>query len=469
MPRFFVPISIPTSGAEMTASYSAWPPGTDPSLLRREVARAHEEFVTTGRLPWRRASPVRAVVRDSWRRCRESGLDPEHPSPVVGIADRDLAAYREEHPLAAVLPVIRALLVDGAPGCEQLVAVGDERARLLWVEGSSELISRAEGIGFFEGADWAEATAGTNAPGTSLTLGRPLQIYASEHFSRPVQPWSCAAAPIHDPDSGRVLGVLDLTGGDHIAAPHALSLVRATVAAAENELRLLRLRGAVPAGTGTGGSPAGAARGAGPGADASPARDAGEETDARLEVLGRDRARFTAPGDTRVELSPRHSEIVLLLARNPRGLTGDALGALLHEEESSRVTVRAELSRLRRLLGPGLLASRPYRLLAPVATDAAEVHRRLARGAYRRALAGYPGPLLPRSQAPGVVDAREELDAEVRRTLLHRGDGDLLLDWVGRPENGGDVAALRAALATLPPGSPRRQIVHARLDRALWG
>ncbi|MGW3248476.1 GAF domain-containing protein [Streptomyces sp. NPDC001070] len=422
------------------ASYAAWPPGTDPELLRRDVARAHEEFLTTGRSP----RPLRDVVRHSWQRSLSRGVDPEADGPrSPGLGGAELRDYRREHPMAAVLPVVRSLLVDPAQDSDQLVAIGDEHARLLWVEGAPGLAARAERIGFVEGAEWAEETAGTNAPGTAVALGRPLQIYAGEHFIRPVHPWSCSAAPVRDPDTGAVIGVIDLTGGDHIAAPHALALVRATVAAAEAELRLLRLRGVLPAA-------------------AAPAATAAT---ARLEVLARDRALLTSPYGT-VELSPRHSEIVFLLARHPRGLGADALAARLHEHEAARVTLRAEISRLRRLLGPEVLGSRPYRLLLPTATDADEVRALLSRGAHRRALSGYPGALLPGSDAPAIVDAREELDWAMRRALRDRGDIRLLLAWLDRPGNHDDVDLLQAALGALPRESPRRPVLRALLDRA---
>src|SRR6185436_21070233 len=68
-------------------------------------------------------------------------------------------------------------------------------------------------------------------------LDHAVQIYGSEHFRRPVQPWSCSAAPVHDPFTGALLGAIDVTGGDHVASPHVLTLVRATVAAVESELR----------------------------------------------------------------------------------------------------------------------------------------------------------------------------------------------------------------------------------------
>jgi hypothetical protein len=70
------------------------------------------------------------------------------------------------------------------------------------------------------------------------------------------------------------------------------------------------------------------------------------------------------------------------------------------------VTVRAELSRLRRLVGAHLLGSRPYRLTGPLETDLDQVRRLLARGAVGPALERYPGAVLPRSSAPGVRAAR---------------------------------------------------------------
>ncbi|MDT0270184.1 GAF domain-containing protein [Streptomyces sp. DSM 44915] len=399
------------------------------------MAHAHEEFLATGWL----AGPLRGVVRESWRRSARQGVDPDRPGPRPGLTDDELRDHRRDHPLAAVLPVIRRLLVATAREDAQVAAVGDAAGRLLWVEGAPALVARAERIGFRAGADWAEDAAGTNAPGTALALGQPVQIYASEHFSRPVQGWSCAAAPVRDPGTGTVLGVLDLTGGDHIGAPHALSLVRAAVAAVEAELRLLRLDGGPPA-------PA-----AGP---------------ARLAVLGRDRAALSTPAG-RLELSPRHSEIVYLLARHPGGLTAEALDARLRADPAAAVTVRAELARLRRLLGPTLVASRPYRLTVPVTVDADEVTGLVAAGAPRRALASYPGPLLPRSEAPAVVAARTELECALRAALRRAGDAELLLAWTNRPEYAEDAEILQAAHDALPAHAPHTALLAARLHRAL--
>lgn len=417
----------------------AWPQGADPAAARRAAAGAHESFLCTGR-----AEGIRPVVLDSWRRCARSGVDPERVTPAMALTEEQLRRQRREHPLAAVLPLVRSLLVEPAADAGQIVALADASGRLLWVEGHAELRRRAERMGFLPGACWLEEEAGTNAPGTAIALDHPVQIFASEHFSRAVHPWSCAAAPLHDPRTGALLGVLDVTGGDHVAAPQALALVRAAAAAAEAELRLQQRHSA-----------------AAPPPRPRPRRGP-RSAPARLQVLGRDRALLTVDGRTR-ELSPRHSEILLLLTRHPRGLTADGLAALLHEDEAARVTVRAEIARLRRLVGDTLLASRPYRLTAPVATDADEVRRLLARGAHRQALQRLPGPVLPRSDAPGVVEERAALGSEVRAVLLRHAGPELLTAWALRPEGRADPVVLQAALRALPPGSPRRTVLAADL------
>ncbi|MFF9777953.1 GAF domain-containing protein [Streptomyces sp. NPDC013978] len=78
--------------------------------------------------------------------------------------------------------------------------------------------------------------AGTNAPGTALELGHPVQIVNGEHYNSAAHAWSCAAAPVRDPATGPLLGVVDLTGGSTIATPRALAAVRAAALAAEAEL-----------------------------------------------------------------------------------------------------------------------------------------------------------------------------------------------------------------------------------------
>ncbi|WP_432136096.1 MULTISPECIES: GAF domain-containing protein [unclassified Streptomyces] len=410
----------------MTDPWVALEPGADPAERLRILRRAHETFTEAGTVP----RPVRAVVADSWRRSARAGVGPE-ADVSVELADGDLAAYRAEHPLARVMPLFRELMGTFAVDGEHLLAVCDARGRLLWVEGHPATRRLAARMNFVPGARWAESAVGTNAPGTAVAVDRPVQVFAAEHFVRQVQPWTCAAAPVHDPRTGRVLGAVDITGGDGLAHPHSLGFVRAVARAAESQLALL--------------------------APARPLVDAPE-----LTVLGRDEARLVVDGRT-LRLSRRHSEIVVLLARHPEGLSGDELMCALYEDESvTPVTLRAELARLRGVLGPGagsgLLASRPYRLTVPVTSDVAVVERRLAAGGVTAAAAAYAGPLLPASQAPAVVRLRERLADGLRAALISHADPDLLADWAHAPWGEEDLDVWRALAVVRPTAAVRARL-----------
>ncbi|MER5304307.1 GAF domain-containing protein [Streptomyces lasiicapitis] len=399
----------------MTDPWLALEPGADPAERVRTMRSAHERFTAAGTV----ARPVRSVVAESWRRSARARVSPEDTGASVELTAGDLGAYRAEHPLSRVMPLFRELVGGFAKDGEHLLAVCDAHGRLLWVEGHPATRLRAGRMNFVPGARWAESAMGTNAPGTAVAVDRPVQVFATEHFVRRVQPWTCAAAPVHDPRSGRLLGAVDITGGDGLAHPHSLAFVQAVARAAESQLALL----------------------------APPV-----EVDGTLELaaLGRDEGLLVV-GGRKLRLSRRHSEIVVLLARHPEGLSGDELLCALYADESvTPVTLRAELARLRQVLGPEVLRSRPYRLAVPVTSDVDVVERRLGCGAVTAAVTAYAGPLLPGSQAPAVVRLRRRLADQVRAALIARGDPDLLSDWVHAPWGEDDVEVWRALAAVRP-------------------
>ncbi len=405
----------------------------------RSVRAAYRSFLVDGVLP----PGIHPVVADSWRRSVHSGVDPEGPRTGSGLAHDDLVAYRDAHPLSAVMPVVRELVVDAAADDGLAVAVSDDAGRLLWVEGSRSLRDAVERVGFVEGSVWREERVGTNAPGTALAARRAVQVLGAEHFSRPVQAFSCTAVPIHEPGTGRVLGVLDVTGRQSAASGVVLSLVRATVLSLERELAQ---RAAAPTTDGAGTVPA-------------PPRDGAPE----LVVLGPSPV-LRAPDGLEHRLSLRHAEILALLAAHPRGLSADELAVLLHPGALSDVTVRAEVSRLRRVAGPLLAGSRPYRLARPLQTDADVVRDRLAVGDVRGAVAAYGAPLLPRSGAPAVEHLRAELAAELRAAVVSAGDADALDAWTRTDDGAEDHAAWTRLQRVADHGSPRWVRARAHLD-----
>ncbi|MFD2684422.1 GAF domain-containing protein [Streptomyces phyllanthi] len=417
-----------------------------PTAPESALRAAHEEFVASPGTP----RAVRRLVADSWRRCTACGVRPDGSRlPPMRRTSEELAAYRRTHPLAAVLPLFRELLGAGAADDGHVFAVGDTDGTLLWVEGDTAAVGRAERMHFAAGAVWSEAVAGTNAPGLVLELGQPVQIVTGEHYSSAVHGWSCAAAPVRDPGTGRMLGVVDLSGGGTIATPPALAAVRGAALAAEAELaRALAAPAALLGPDGRVVRAKGASRGRG-------------DQAVRLTALGRDSALLDCDGRVH-RLSPRHSEIVVALVIEGRGLTGDRLAVDLSERELCSSTMRAELTRLRAVLGPALLGSRPYALLREVRADYADVAALLAEGRVGEALARYTGPLLPRSEAPVVVEQRQALEQQLRGAVLGSGDVRLLRRWVNTVWGAEDAPAWQTLARGLPGGSPQRAAAAAR-------
>lgn len=412
---------------------------------------------------------VRPLVQDSWLRSTASRLDPDAvPEPT--LLDDGLRAVQDEHPLTRVLGTIETLLVRHTTDTGLMVAVGDQAGRLLWVDGDHDVRRRAESMGFVAGTDWSERAVGTNAPGTALVLDRAVQIRRAEHFSRIVHPWSCTAVPVHDRATGALLGVIDITGGDDAVAPTTLALVEATALAVEAELHLLTLEDRLarrparrPSGFTvrrltprplTGAMPL-----------AAPAAAPRPGTGALLRVLGRTDALLETAGRS-VALTGRHAEILTLLAWHPRGLGADELAVAVYGRDDAVVTLRAEMVRLRRALGesgPDVL-SRPYRLGGHLDLDASQVLAFLDRGAHRVALAGYVGPVLPGSRAPGVDDVRTEVSRRLRESLLADAGVDTLLAYARTDEGAADVELWTTCLRLLPARSPRRAAVVAHLE-----
>ncbi len=369
-------------------------------------------------------SSVRPDVLESWLRCRQFGVDPDHPEPPADLPDERFARHRDQHPLATVMPVVRSLLVQHAVEDDLLVAVSDAEGRLLWVEGHAGVRSRAARMGFTEGVRWDERHAGTNAPGLALALDRGVRVQAAEHWARPVHSFSCSATPVHDPADGSLLGALDVTGDARAASPAVLALVNATVAAIERELVVRRFN--LPA----------------------PAMSDG----LLLSVLGAT-PRLTVDGRT-VRLSLRHAELLVLLAEHPEGVTAEQLAVELDERELDPVTVRAEMSRLRRVIGGERLSSRPYRLICPLTTDAGALRRRLIENP-DAALGDWKERLLPRSVSPGVAAVRDRLEEEIRSMLRRRRDPTLLLRWLNSEPGRGDLELWSLCRDLLPAGAMR--------------
>lgn len=474
------------------------------------------------------AVPVRQPIVESWRRSQNAGVDAGVMAAPL-VFDRDvLADARAAHPLERHLPMLEALLRRVADETEHLMVITDETGNALWTQGPPSVRRAADAIGLTEGFRWSEDAVGTNGIGTALATGRPEYVYAAEHVAHVLHRWSCAGAPVTDPDTGRIVGCIDVSATVNALHPATVALVAAAARLAESRLenemlarderlreRLLPhlrgLRGAGALVTSTGrilaaadglrglrvpvpepggtvvlpdgrtavAEPLGEAfllrlpsvvgrvdRGTPSGRDAA-VRPAAGEALLTLSVLGGGQPHAHLDG-RRFDLTLRHAEILTLLALHPRGLSGDRLALYLYGDDGSPATVRPEIHRIRQQFG-GIVRARPYRLGCAVEADVLTVRRLLDAGDVAGAVRLYGGELLPMSDAPGVRAERDELAVRVRRQAVDRGGADALWTYVQTEPGRADLEALERLRAVLPAGDPRRAAVTSRRARLLGG
>jgi hypothetical protein len=411
--------------------------GDDPRSYAMLLSAVYDATMAGSRAPAR----PRSVIADSWNRLLGKGIDPEHHTPPdVDTSGVDM--LRQSSGLLAVLDDVSRGLESVIDDGENILVIADARGRVLWRSGSPRVLAHADRLGFVEGASWSENAVGTNAIGTALASRGAVQIFSAEHFLRSHHPWTCAGAPIRDPRTGHVIGIVDVSGPAATVHPTTIALVDLVARLAESQLReahdrtLNRLRTVAAPILARMGCPALAVdpdgwvaavdslpphnrillpRNGVPGrtwipslgacdieslpggwlvrladdADPGPAisritldlRDANEPT---LEMVGQ----F---GCWRHGISARHAEILHVLASHRQGRSAPELADDLYGDRSRVVTVRAEMSRLRKQL-VGLVLGKPYRFPDSAIVD---VH--------------YPddmAALLPSSTAPAIRSAR---------------------------------------------------------------
>ncbi|KNA90198.1 GAF domain-containing protein [Gordonia sp. w5E2] len=412
---------------------------TDAAAVSSTIRRAYEEFLASGAVP----ETVRSLVGDSWARSLQRGIDPAAGAvEAQAMSDEEFVRYREAHPITAVRPVVQSLMLDDIADSGVVLALTDNVGRLLWVEGEASARDRASRINFIEGSVWSEEVVGTNAPGLALATGRGVQVVGPEHFSSPVQEWSCAAAPVHDPATGHVIGVIDVTGGREVAAPFALAAVRSVVAVVERELKARAV-------------------------DLSVASTFEAGSQARLTVLADNAYRWQRGGDgaNGRSLSRRHAEILLLLQHYPEGLNTEQLALMLADDGIDPVTVRAEISRLRRDLGTDVIESRPYRLTVELSSDVGDLREQISgHGDLVPVIEAIGrGGLLVESNAPGITELFEELREDVRSRVIAEGQVAALRAWTSSVHGRDDLAAWRRFEHRLPVGHPDRALVGGRI------
>ncbi len=182
------------------------------------------------------ARGVRGIVRESWYRSVDAEVRPDLGSAPLVLNDDQVHVVAEQSDWLEVATRAVARQQQSFGGVGHILSLFDHEARMLSSEGDPAALEGLAEINFRPGALWTEDAVGTNGPGTALATGAATHIVGAEHFCERWHRWHCAAVPIRDPATGRVAGVLDISGFREFAHPHTLNLALALVIAIEQTL-----------------------------------------------------------------------------------------------------------------------------------------------------------------------------------------------------------------------------------------
>lgn len=205
---------------------------SSPKSEKVRIERAWEHFISGKNL----ASEVRPLTYQSWERSLQHGVHPIQGRAPIVLSQDKIQEYQSTNALYSISEPLLIKLKDLVINSGYLIVFCNHNGEILYLEGESSLRQKAEEINFIAGTSWSELHAGTNAMGTSLAIGTPMQVFASEHFCQSVHNWVCSAAPIKDPVTKKVLGGINLTGIWDVVHPHSLSTVVSTAQVIEEKL-----------------------------------------------------------------------------------------------------------------------------------------------------------------------------------------------------------------------------------------
>ena len=174
------------------------------------------------------------LIDQSHERCQALGVSRIERPDLGPLGRPDLTVARDRnvrlHAHAApVMEMLREQIVNS----HSMVLLTDATGTVLHSIGDDDFLERASKVALRPGANWAEATKGTNAIGTALVEEVPTLVHADEHYLHANHFLTCSAAPILDP-RGNILGVLDVTGDHRSYHQHTMALVKMSARMIEN-------------------------------------------------------------------------------------------------------------------------------------------------------------------------------------------------------------------------------------------
>jgi transcriptional regulator of acetoin/glycerol metabolism len=218
------------------------PPASAESRLR-QIAQARRAVMEEGR------SATDALVHGwfdnawiarSWRRCLEDGQRPHDSVGFDLLPAEQLRRVKEaNHQLVAAARPVLEQLGRAIASTRYFAILTNQDGVVVDAHGPIDRGDRRAQLITRVGVDLSERSVGTTAIGAALAELHPVWLHRGEHFFEDTACYSCAGAPLFDPD-GRCAGMLDLTGIDAVERPELRHLVAQAARGIENALALAR-------------------------------------------------------------------------------------------------------------------------------------------------------------------------------------------------------------------------------------
>ena len=185
---------------------------------------------------------LRPVILSSWKRCSSLHVNPWQKSVPNKLEETELAKLKREHRefLRSCMSILYELYVS-IQNAPFVITVAAPSGIILKTIGNSDALEMVRPGNYVEGADWSEASAGTNGVGTAIATGAPVQVYSYEHYCRCSQHFTCSSSPVRD-SLGKLMGVITITGRDIDANDFTMGMIIATAEVIESRIRLERVR-----------------------------------------------------------------------------------------------------------------------------------------------------------------------------------------------------------------------------------
>lgn len=385
-----------------------------------EKRKQIEKFRQSSSLSPMHAELLGQSIHSSWQRSRTAEIPQgRSAAPMLPVAKQAPNALQQ------ALTHCAEDLKHIAQQSSMVVAIGDVGSTIIWTASSQQMQRAAESVHFMEGGQWKEELVGTNALALSLKTQQSSCVFSNEHYMASIHDWVCYAAPIIDPYSKQILGVIDLstTWKNHnslglLAAERCASIIQSALQ---------------------------------------------EQYKQQLYIRAFSASQVLFNGKVLV-MTPRQIEILTILALCPQGMTLDTLHQALYGERKVSIgTLKAEMSQLRDVLG-GMLGSRPYRILANVEADFLLAEQALDAGYIESALKLCSGVFLAKTESPFLCAWRDCLESRLSDAIFKANETDVLLRHVARfPEA---IDAVERLIELMPKQHPIHQTL---LKQKLYG